>query len=96
MRPIRRGRRDGNRLHASGAAESDGRILDDAPAGGVDLYRLPCLIAEVEIEPAGESADADMDLSFRSIEMRLGLNHVPHDDVIAGRSLPYETAAVSG
>ena len=68
--------RDRHRLHAGSAAEANGRVVDDAPAGGVDLHRAPCFIAEVEIEPAVEPADADMDLPFRRIEMRLGLDHV--------------------
>ena len=59
-----------------GAAEAHRRIVDHAPAGGVDLDRPPRLVAEIEIEPAVQPADADMDDAFRRIEMRLGLDHV--------------------
>jgi hypothetical protein len=68
--------RDRHRLHAGRAAKANGRVVDDAPAGGVHLHRAPCFIAEVEIEPAVEPADANMDLPFRRIEMRLGLDDV--------------------
>jgi hypothetical protein len=68
--------RDRHRLHAGRAAKANGRVVDDAPAGGVDLHGAPCFIAEVEIEPPVEPADADMDLPFRRIEMRLGFDHV--------------------
>ena len=64
------------RLHPGGAAEAHRRIVDHPPAGGVDLHRPPRLVAEVEIEPAVQPADADMDDAFRRIEMRLGLDHV--------------------
>src|ERR1700677_633669 len=63
-------------LHAGSAAKTNGRVVDDAPAGGVDLHRAPFFFAEVEIEPAVEPADADVDLPFRRIEMRLGLDYV--------------------
>ena len=56
--------------------KTNGRIVNDAPAGGVDLDGAPILIAKVEIEPPVDPADADMNLPFQRVEMRLGLDHV--------------------
>src|SRR6516162_1981425 len=57
-------------------AETYRRIVDHAPAGGVDLDRPPSLVTEIKIEPTVRSADADMDDALGRIEMRLGLDHV--------------------
>ena len=64
------------RLHPGGAAEAHRRIVDHPPAGGIDLHRPPGLVAEVEVEPVVQPADADMDDTFGRVEMRLGLDHV--------------------
>ena len=60
----------------AGAAEAHRRIVDHAPAGGVDFDRAPSVIPEVEIKPPAQTADTDADRPFRSVEMRLGLRHV--------------------
>src|SRR5262249_45501378 len=38
--------------------------------------RPPGLVAEVEVKPAVQSTDADVDLALRRIKVRLGFNHV--------------------
>ena len=63
--------RDRHRLHARSAAKTDGWVVDDAPAVGVDLHRPPCFITEVEIEQPIEPADTDMDLPFRASKCAL-------------------------
>src|SRR5262249_58557361 len=47
-----------------------------APADGADLPRPPRLVAKIEVEPAIEPTDADMDGALGRIEVRLGLDHI--------------------
>src|SRR5262249_48639350 len=46
------------------------------PAGGVDFNRSPSPVAEVEVEPAVQPADAEMDHAFGCIEMRFRFDYV--------------------
>src|SRR5262249_62410121 len=52
------------------------RVRNYPPAGGADLHRPPGLVTKIEIEPAVQRADADMDGALRRIEVRLGLDHI--------------------
>ena len=64
------------RLHPSGAAEPNRRIFDHPPAGRGYFYGTPSLVAEVEIEPAVETTDANVNRPFRPVEMCLRFDHV--------------------
>ncbi len=58
--------------------ESDGRPVDHLPARGADFHRLPCRVAEVEVNSLVELADANINSPLRGIEMRPRLDHAEH------------------
>ena len=61
---------------AGGATKPHWRIVDHSPTGGIDFHGPPGRVTKVEVKSLVQSTDADMDDTFRRIEMRLGLEHV--------------------
>jgi hypothetical protein len=55
---------------SGGAAKSDGGLIDDAPAGLVDLDRSPFGVSEIEIESSVELADPDKHVPDRGVVLR--------------------------
>jgi hypothetical protein len=52
------------------------RGVDNPPTSGVNLDGSPGLVPEVQIDPAIEPTDANMNGKFGGVEMRLCLDHV--------------------
>ena len=68
--------RRGQGQHSVGAPEPHGRFVNQPPSGGIDLDRLPSVVAEIEIDLPVPCAYADKDLPLIAVEIRLGLNYV--------------------
>src|SRR5262245_7185609 len=64
------------RLHAGSAAEAYRRLVDNPPAGGVDLHSLPGIITKIEIELSVGPRDANMNATHRRVELGLGLDDI--------------------
>jgi hypothetical protein len=57
-------RRHGQWQHSPCSPEADGRTRYDAPAGGGDFDRPPCLVADIDVDVAVVAADARVDFAL--------------------------------
>src|SRR5262245_16718076 len=69
-------RRDRQRLHAGGAAESHRRIAHNAPTTARDFDCVPGIVAQVEINVTSAASYPDVHVAGRTVEMRPRLDHV--------------------